>query len=156
MTWKPNVTVAAVIEHERRFLLVKEKIAGKHVYNQPAGHLEEGETLVEAVTREVLEETACHFEPHALVAIQLWRHPHNGITFLRFGFCGQITHHDPTRPLDPDIVATGWFERHEIDTMRNQLRSPLVWESIVAYESGHRIPLDILQTFFEPGSHPKL
>ncbi len=146
MNWKPNVTVAAVIEEAGRHLLVEETIDGDHVFNQPAGHLEEGESLIDAIRREVREETAYRFVPQALLTIQLWRHPHNRLTFLRFTFCGQVLDHDPTQPLDSGIIAATWFQRGEIERMRDRLRSPLVWESILAYESGQRIPLEILQT----------
>ena len=146
MNWKPNVTVAAVIEEAGRYLLVEETIDGDRVFNQPAGHLEEGESLLDAVRREVREETAYRFVPQALLTIQLWRHPDNRLTFLRFTFCGQVLDHDPTQPLDSGIIAATWFQRREIERMRDRLRSPLVWESILAYESGQRIPLEILQT----------
>ncbi|GAB6068384.1 NUDIX hydrolase [Methylothermus subterraneus] len=145
MVWKPNVTVAAVIEQAGRYLLVEEQIDGRRVLNQPAGHLEEGESLPQAVVREVLEETGWCFEPEALLTVQLYRVPATALTFLRFAFTGRIHHRDPNRPLDASILATHWLSRAEIEARRENLRSPLVLESIAAYESGYRYPLDILQ-----------
>ncbi len=156
MNWKPNVTVAAVIEEAGRYLLVEETIDGDRVFNQPAGHLEEGESLLDAVRREVREETAYRFVPQALVTIQLWQPSHRKMTFLRFTFCGQALDHDPTQRLDPDIITATWFQREEIEHMRDRLRSPLVWESILAYESGQRVPLEILQTLSRPTIEPNL
>ncbi len=146
MVWKPNVTVAAVIEQAGRYLLVEEVIDGCRVLNQPAGHLEEGESLPQAVMREVLEETGWHFEPEALVAIQLYRVPTAALTFLRFAFTGQIDRHYPNRRLDEGILAVHWLNRAEIDAQRDKLRSPLVLESVAAHDSGRRYPLEILQS----------
>ncbi len=145
MVWKPNVTVAAVIEQAGRYLLVEEMIDGQAVLNQPAGHLEEGETLPQAVTREVLEETGWRFEPQMLVAIQLYRVPTAALTFLRFAFTGRICCQE-NRRLDESILATHWLSRAEIEAQREKLRSPLVLESIAAYESGCRYPLNILHS----------
>ncbi len=145
MVWKPNVTVAAVIERAGRYLLVEEIIDNRLVLNQPAGHLEEGESLLQAVVREVLEETGWRFEPQALVAIQLYRASPT-LTFLRFTFTGRINQHNPTRCLDAGIFAVHWLSRAEIEAQRQNLRSPLVLESIAAYESGQRYCLDILQS----------
>lgn len=146
MIWKPNVTVAAVIEQAGRYLLVEEIIDGQAVLNQPAGHLEEGETLPQAVTREVLEETGWRFEPEMLVAIQLYRVPAAALTFLRFAFTGRICGQELNPPFDQGILATHWLTRPEIEARRRNLRSPLVLESLAAYESGRRYPLDILQS----------
>jgi len=99
------------------------------------------------VTREVLEETTYHFVPKALVAIQLWHPPQQSLTFLRFTFCGHLSHHEPMRLLDPDIIAAAWFESQDLERIRPRLRSPLVWESIAAYQTGQRFPLDLLQSF---------
>lgn len=146
MVWKPNVTVAAVIEQAGRYLLVEEVIDGRRVLNQPAGHLEEGESLPQAVVREVLEETGWRFEPEALVAVQLYRVPTAVLTFLRFAFTGRIERHDPNRRLDKGILAAHWLSRAEIEARQEQMRSPLVLESVAAYESGRLYSLDILQS----------
>ncbi len=145
MVFKPNVTVAAVVEREGRYLLVEEMIAGRRVFNQPAGHLEENESLLEAVRREVLEETAWRFEPQGLVAVQLYRASAD-LTFLRFAFSGKAYDFDPDRRLDADILATHWMSREEIEVRRECLRSPLVLASVAAYENGQRFNLDILQS----------
>ncbi|MFN3919777.1 MAG: NUDIX hydrolase [Methylohalobius sp.] len=145
MVWKPNVTVAAVIEQAGRYLLVEEMIDGQAVLNQPAGHLEEGETLPQAVVREVLEETGWRFEPQMLVAVQLYRVPTAALTFLRFAFTGRIYWQENHR-LDEGILATHWLSRAEIEAQRKKLRSPLVLESIAAYESGCRYPLNIFHS----------
>lgn len=95
MTWKSDVTVAALVERNGRFLVVEERIGGRLVINQPAGHLEEGETLLEAVVRETREESAWRLSPEALVGTYLWRNLLNGHTTLRFAFCGQVDDHLP-------------------------------------------------------------
>ena len=146
MTWKPNVTVAAVIERDGRYLLVEEIIEGRRVFNQPAGHLERGESLPAAVRREVREETGWGFEPEALVAVQLLPVSET-LTFLRFTFCGQVTDHRPEQPLDEGIVAAHWLSKTEIEARREHLRSPLVLDSIDAYESGQRCPLSLLKHY---------
>ncbi|MCX8049282.1 MAG: NUDIX hydrolase [Methylohalobius sp.] len=145
MVWKPNVTVAAVIEQGGRYLLVEELVEGRPVLNQPAGHLEQGESLPQAIIREVWEETGFWFEPKALVAVQLYRAT-DSLTFLRFAFAGNVSHRDPNHHLDEAILANHWLTRAEIEAMPNKLRSPLVLESIAAYESGHRYPLQILRS----------
>lgn len=147
MIWRPNVTVAAVITRNDRYLLVEEEIEGRRVFNQPAGHLEQGESLLDGVAREVREETACQFVPDALVAVQLWNHPQRDLTFLRFAFSGRMISQDPGRELDDDIIATHWLRRSDIEELSEQLRSPLVWQTILAYEKGQRFPLSVLQTF---------
>jgi len=144
MSWKPHVTVAAVAEQQGRFLLVQERAAGKQVLNQPAGHLEDGESLLAAVRREVLEETAWQFEPRAIIGIYRWRHPQNGITFVRFTFAGALLEHDPARRLDPDIEQVVWLSDAEIRMHQDGLRSPLVLRSVNDYLAGRSWPLAIL------------
>jgi 8-oxo-dGTP pyrophosphatase MutT (NUDIX family) len=147
MTWKPHVTVAAVAERQGCFLLVQERDAGKQVINQPAGHLEDGESLLAAVRREVLEETAWQFEPGAIVGIYRWRHPSTGITFLRFTFAGTLHAHDATRRLDADIERVVWLGADGVRQQKDSLRSPLVMRSIDDYLAGRSWPLDILADF---------
>lgn len=108
MVWKPNVTVAAVIQQNDRFLLVEEKTSYGLQFNQPAGHLEEHEDLIAAVKREVNEETAWHFEPEAIISVHLWRQSPTSTTFVRFCFAGQCHSHNPNQTLDDGIVATHW------------------------------------------------
>src|SRR5690349_14883158 len=109
MPLTPEVTVAAVVVRHGRFLLVEERIAGQLVLNQPAGHLEDRETLIEAAIRETREETAWGFRREALVGTYLWRNPLNGRSFLRFAFCGEVEDHQPQQPLDTGIVRTLWL-----------------------------------------------
>src|SRR3954469_19182727 len=103
MPHKPEITVAAVTEDDGRFLVVEERINDKLVLNQPAGHVEHGETLLEAVIREAREETAWHFEPRALLGAYLWRNPRNGRHTLRFAFTGTVSDHKPEQPLDSPV-----------------------------------------------------
>lgn len=147
--WKPNVVVAAVIERDGKFLLVEEEADGLIVFNQPAGHLEEAETLVHAVKREVKEETAWDFEPSHLVGIYRWQRAPGEITYLRFCFTGAALKHDPTQKLDTGIIRTGWFSRQEIVSRRVQLRSPLVERCVDDYLSGDRYPLQLLRDYDE-------
>ena len=144
MIWTPHVTVAAVIEQGERFLLVQERESGQVVFNQPAGHLEEGESLVSAVIRETLEETGWHFQPAALIGMYRWRHPAKGVTYLRAAFAGSGVSHDPDRTLDEGIERTLWLGVDEIRRQTEMLRSPLVLKSIEDYLAGVRYPLSVL------------
>ena len=144
MRWSPSVTVAAVIRRQDRFLVVEERPDGHAVVNQPAGHLEFGESLVDAVRREVLEETACRFEPSSLVGIYRWTVPGSERTYLRFCFTGSIEDPLPGRPLDAAIVATHWLTRDEIAHGRLPPRSPLVLRCIDDACAGTALPLSAL------------
>ncbi|HEX6396340.1 MAG TPA: NUDIX hydrolase [Steroidobacteraceae bacterium] len=141
MPLNPEVTVAAVVVREGRFLLVEERIQGRLVLNQPAGHLEDRETLVEAAVRETREETAWHFHPEALVGTYLWRNPSNGRSFLRFAFCGDVDDHQPRQPLDKGIVRALWLTPEELQAQPARLRSPLVMRCIEDFQQGRRQPL---------------
>ena len=142
MPWTPRTTVAAVIEHYGRFLFVLEKTADGLVINQPAGHLESGETLHQAVCREVLEETAYPFQPAGLVGI--YRLPLAGdLTYLRYCFFGDIEPQQE-RPLDQDILGTLWLNPDEVQQGRYRHRSPLVWQCLRDYLKGRRYPLELL------------
>lgn len=149
MVWKPHVTVAAVIEKNNEFLLVEETTARGIAFNQPAGHLEEGEDLLTAVRREVFEETAWQFEPEALIAVQLWRRNPQMPSFVRFCFSGQISDHQPNQTLDEGIIDTHWLSRQQISDRLAQLRSPLVLTTVDEYLKGHRYPLSLLQSFLD-------
>lgn len=149
MTWKPNVTVAAVIEKDGQFLLVEETTDNGLMFNQPAGHLEAGENLISAVKREVREETAWQFEPEAIIAVQLWRKTPDFPSFVRFCFTGHIHSHNPKQQLDDGIIATHWLSHEEIKSRETRLRSPLVLKTLEAYLSGQRYPLDLLQSFLD-------
>jgi 8-oxo-dGTP pyrophosphatase MutT (NUDIX family) len=141
MPRSPDITVAAVTESDGRFLLVEERINRRLVFNQPAGHVEHGETLLQAVVREVREETAWRFEPKALIGVYLWRNPASGRSYLRFAFTGTVADHDATQPLDRGIVRTHWLSRAELLAREPQLRSPLVMRCIEDYLGGTRKPL---------------
>ena len=143
MIWKPHVTVAAIAEHRGQFLLVEERVSGKLVINQPAGHLEQGESLVDAVVRETLEETGWHFSPSALVGVYRWQQPGRERTFLRFAFCGSLSDHDARRPLDAGIVRTLWLPRDHLASRQEQLRGPMVLASIDDYLRGERHALSL-------------
>jgi len=144
MTWPLHVTVAAVVEREGRFMLVRESIRGQSVLNQPAGHLEPNESLLAAVIRETLEETAWHFEPTALVGVYRWVHP-KGDTFLRFSFTGKLIHAEPDRELDLGIEEVLWLAPRELRERADELRSPLVLQCIDDYLAGTRIDLSSLK-----------
>jgi len=142
MPLNPEVTVAAVVVRDGRFLLVEERIGGRLVLNQPAGHLEDRETLVEAAIRETREETAWRFHPEALVGTYLWRNPVNGRGFLRFAFCGDVDDLRPQQPLDKGIVRALWLSADELQAQPARLRSPLVMRCIDDFLQGRRQPLD--------------
>ena len=141
MPRSPDITVAAVTESDGRFLLVEERINRRLVFNQPAGHVEHGETLLQAVVREVREETAWRFEPKALIGVYLWRNPASGRSYLRFAFTGTVADHHADQPLDRGIVRTHWLSRAELLEREPQLRSPLVMRCIEDYLGGTRKPL---------------
>jgi NADH pyrophosphatase NudC (nudix superfamily) len=145
MIWKPNVVVAAIVEQDGKFLLVEEKAEGKLVLNQPAGHLDEGESLLNAVARETLEETAWHFEPQALLGVYRWPHPTKNITYLRFAFIGQVTRHEPERRLDKGIVRAVWMTAEEIRAEKARHRSPQVERCLNDYLAGQRFSLELLK-----------
>jgi 8-oxo-dGTP pyrophosphatase MutT (NUDIX family) len=143
MVWKPDVTVAAVIERDGRFLLVEERIRHRLVLNQPAGHIEDGETLLDAVIRETLEETAWQFTPEALLGVYQWRSV-RGHTTLRIAFIGSVHGYDADRALDAPIVTTHWLAHEEIAQRAARLRTPLVLRCIRDYLDGRRLPLAAL------------
>ena len=139
----PEITVAAVTEADGRFLLVEERIDRRLVLNQPAGHVEAGETLVEAVVREVREETAWLFTAEELLGVYLWRHPGTGRTTKRFTFIGNVSDHRGEQRLDDGIVGTRWLTHSELKGREPQLRSPLVLRCVEDYLAGRRQSLSI-------------
>jgi len=149
MIWKPSVTVAAVMERDGRFLLVEEteEGGGEPVYNQPAGHWECDETLVQACVREVLEETAHRFEPKQLVGVYRWRRPQGDQTYLRFAFCGDVIGAEEGRALDKGILRAVWLAPESVRSLAGRHRSPLVWRCIEDYLAGRRYPLDLITHF---------
>jgi ADP-ribose pyrophosphatase YjhB (NUDIX family) len=145
--WKPNVTVAAVVERAGRFLLVEEETPDGLRFNQPAGHLDAGESIVAACSRETLEETAWQFTPQALVGIYQWPRPQGDITYLRFAFCGQLGTHEADRPLDHGIVRAVWLTPTEIEACRDRHRSPLILQCVTDYLAGRRYPLELIRHY---------
>src|SRR5262249_21212430 len=121
----PEITVAAVTESNGRFLVVEERINRRLVFNQPAGHVERGETLLEGVIGEFREEPAGRSDPVALIGVYLWRTPASGRTTMRFAFTGSVADHDASQALDRGIVRTHWLSRSELLEREPQLRSPL-------------------------------
>jgi len=128
--WKPHVTVAAIIERHDKYLFVREEVRGKVVINQPAGHLEEGESLIDAVIRETMEETRYEFTPTGLVGIyRSTAEEDSDITYLRFLFCGDLGRHI-NGALDKDIISAEWLTLEQIKACRTEHRSPLVMQNI--------------------------
>ncbi|MBP6801364.1 MAG: NUDIX hydrolase [Zoogloea sp.] len=145
--WKPNVTVAAVVERDGRFLVVEEETDDGLRFNQPAGHLEKGESLVAAAAREALEETAHRFRPEFLVGIYQWPKPGSDITYLRFAFGGSVEGFEPERRLDDGIVRAVWLSLDELRATRERHRSPLILQCCEDYLAGRRFPLDLLRHY---------
>jgi 8-oxo-dGTP pyrophosphatase MutT (NUDIX family) len=139
-----HVTAAAVIERDERFLLVEEHVDGHLVLNQPAGHLDPGESLPVAASRETFEETGYTFVPSHLVGVYHWQNE-AGTTFVRFTFCG--THSAPTGPvrLDEGIVAVHWLTRAQMLARERDLRSPMVLRCVDDYLAGARHSLDVVR-----------
>ena len=144
MIWKPNVTVAAVIEQQGRFLLVEEQTSQGLRFNQPAGHWEPEESLTAGAIREVLEESAYDFEPQHLIGIYRWHADESDTTYLRFAFCGSVSAHHPERELDEGIVRAVWLTIDEIRANQALHRSPLILRCCEDYLAGKRYPLELL------------
>ena len=144
MVWKPNVTVAAVIARDGKFLLVEEETAQGARFNQPAGHLEADESLLAAVVRETLEESAYHFTPSHLIGIYRWHAAESDTTYLRFAFTGDITGQEADRALDTGILQAAWLTSDEIRANKTRHRSPLVLRCMEDYLAGKRYPLEII------------
>ena len=147
--WKPAVTVAAVIERQGQFLLVEEETSDGIRFNQPAGHLDPGESLAQAVVRETMEETAHDFTPHALIGMYMARYlssrTQQEVTYLRFAFCGEAgSSYD--RPLDAGILRAVWMSYDEMVACRERHRSDLVLRCVEDYLAGQRQPLSVLFT----------
>ena len=148
--WKPSVTVAAVIESDGRFLLVEEHTPEGLKLNNPAGHLDPGESPQRGAVREALEETARVFMPDRLVGVYLARMQRTAtsedITYLRFAYGGSVGEADPTRTLDTPIVRTLWMTLDEVRASVARHRSPLVLRCIEDFAAGQRYPLELVTT----------
>ena len=160
--WKPSVTVAAIIERDARYLLIEEHTPEGLRLNNPAGHLEPGESLVQACAREALEETAHSFTPDSLVGVYLARFQRpaaadpaeQDITYLRFAFGGALGEHLTERSLDHGIVRTLWMSPEEVQASASLHRSPLVWRCVQDHQAGLRLPLSALHTDASVFLHP--
>jgi ADP-ribose pyrophosphatase YjhB (NUDIX family) len=141
-----HITVAAVVEREGRFLLVEERIdPGRIAINQPAGHMEENESILAAVIRETREETTRRFTPQGLVGVYRWQVPDNGPTYVRFCIHGEVGEADPQRAFDNGILRTRWLSRAQLEEQSDRLRSPMVLRCVDDYIAGNRHPLAILR-----------
>ena len=138
-----SVTVAAVLEREGRFLVIEEQTDEGVRINQPAGHLEPGESIIQATQRETLEESAYRFEPRVLVGIYRWHHPANGVTYVRFALSGELGEHTQ-RPLDRGILRALWLTPQQLRECAQVHRSPLVMRCVEDYLRGRCYPLDLL------------
>jgi len=138
------VTVAAVIERGGKFLLVEEETGRGAMFNQPAGHLDPGESLLDAAIRETLEETAHRFQPGALLGVYHYLDPGTGITYVRFAFTGDSTGVDAGRPLDQGIIRAVWMSPEEVRDTAHRHRNPMVMRCMDDYLAGRRYPLDLL------------
>ncbi len=144
--WQPDVTVAAVVVNKGRLLMVEEHVAGKDVFNQPAGHLEPDESIMDAVLRETLEETGWQVRLCEFIGAYQWTAPETGQQYLRMAFSAQPVQHFPDRALDQGIIAAHWLSPSDIHAMRQRHRSPLVWKVIEDYLSGQRSALGVVQS----------
>ena len=146
--WKPSVTVAAIIEHDGRYLLVEENTAEGLRLNNPAGHLDPGESPLQGVVRETLEETARQFSVQAVLGIYLsrFRRQRSGedVTYLRIAFCGSVGEADPALALDEPIVRTLWMTPAEVRASLPRHHSPLLLRCIEDHLAGKRYSLDVL------------
>lgn len=144
--WRPHVTVACVVARGERYLMVEEEVDGRLVYNQPAGHLDDGESLLQAAVRETQEETGWTVEPEHFLGVHQWRSTEHGEGVVRFSFSARPLAHDPTRRLDTGIRRALWLSRPEIVELGARLRSPMVLLSIDGWLAGRRFPLDVLSS----------
>ncbi|MBU2886418.1 NUDIX hydrolase [Gilvimarinus agarilyticus] len=143
MSFQPHVTVATIVEQEGQFLLVREWIDGQERLNQPAGHLEAGETLAQAAGRETMEETGWEVEVTGVVGVDLYKAPANQITYVRTTFIARAVQHNAEAPLDTGIIGPIWLSVEQIRSRAAQLRSPMVLKVIEDYLSGRRFPLEV-------------
>jgi 8-oxo-dGTP pyrophosphatase MutT (NUDIX family) len=142
--WYAHVTVATVVEDNGRFLLVEEYDGDRLVFNQPAGHLDPNESLIEGALRETLEETGWTVEIQGIVGVGLYTAPGNGVTYYRTAFHARPVAHAPSRRLDDGIVRAVWMTPEEIRAAHERMRSPLVPKVIEQYLAGHRYPLSMI------------
>ena len=142
--WKPNVTVAALIERDGRFLLVEEETSDGLLLNNPAGHLDPGESPIQGTIRETLEETAWHIKLTGVVGVNLYTAPSNGVTYLRTTFIGEVFEKDESRKLDTGIIEAVWLTIEELRARSDQMRSPMTLQIVEDYLAGRRFGLDVI------------
>jgi 8-oxo-dGTP pyrophosphatase MutT (NUDIX family) len=142
-----HLTVAALVPGEQGFLLVKEEDNGRIVINQPAGHVEPGEGILDAVTRETFEETGWRVKPNHLLGISIYTSPHNQTTYYRMAFLCQALEQDRYAVLDSDIIETLWLSETELRARENEMRSPMVIKTLDDYCNGKRYPLEIINDY---------
>ncbi len=133
-----DLTVAAVVEHDGRYLLVEELASGRRVFSQPGGHIEAGESPEEAVIREALEETGCDIACADLIGVYLWIHPQTRQQFLRIVYAAAFLRCDENRKLDDGVLARHWLTLAEIESRQPMLRSPAVLRCVRDYAAGKR------------------
>ncbi|WP_027859818.1 NUDIX hydrolase [Marinobacterium jannaschii] len=144
MRWTPHSTVAVVVEQNGRFLLIEERSSGRIVLNQPAGHIEQGETFIEAAVREAREESGWEVEPKSLIGFYVHPSINNDITYHRMCFHAAAVQHYPDQPLDDGIITTHWLTLGEIEQQAARLRTPVVLQCIYDYLAGRSLPLDFI------------
>ncbi|WP_426205394.1 NUDIX hydrolase [Pseudomonas sp. TWP3-1] len=145
MDWKPHITVATIVEDNGRFLMVEEHKAGRNVLNQPAGHLDPDETLIEAAIRETLEETGWDVEPTGVIGIYLYTAPSNSVTYQRVCFAAKALKHHADYQLDDGIVGAKWLTREELMAQRDNWRSELIIRCIDDYLAGNHFSLELIR-----------
>ncbi len=145
MSWTPHATVATIIEKEGRFLMVEEHADGLRVFNQPAGHVEQGESFEAAAIRETLEETGHYVRLTSLVGLYTIEGKSNGVTYHRLCYTGEVISHDADYVLDSDIITTHWLSRDELLAKKELLRSPMVLACIDDYLDNRRFPLSFVR-----------
>lgn len=143
--WQPHIVVAAIVEREGRYLVVEEFIDGKLRINQPAGHWERGETLIDAVRRETLEEAAWDIEPGGFLGVYAWQPESLSYPFVRFAFVAKALRHHPDRQLDEGVVRALWLTPDELQARAAELRSPSVMRCIEDHRAGHIYPLEMIR-----------
>lgn len=145
--WIPHVTVATIVEKNQKFLMVEEDLHGKKLLNQPAGHLDQGETLVQAAIRETQEESGWLVEIQYLIEFAQWTSPNSDTHFLRACFAGTAIQHFPEQKLDEGIIRALWMTRDEVKDNLDRLRSPLVLHHIDHYIAGKKYDLDFFSYY---------
>jgi 8-oxo-dGTP pyrophosphatase MutT (NUDIX family) len=150
--WRPHVTVACVVTDRDRYLMVEEEVNGRVAYNQPAGHLDDFESLQQAAVRETREETGWTVALTHLIGVHQWRSKEHGDVIVRFSFAAKPLSHDPQQPLDVGIRRALWLTRGEIAALGERLRSPMVLMSIDEWLAGQRLPLSAVTSLMPTGA----